>query len=288
MKNRKTRISGEKARTFQNSQSETGPRCQRASIAWPLAARTPRLTANVAQNVSAIESRRRRRRIAKPPPTMSASASASHRDIGPHQNSSGSASSGPSSRKQSTSPKFDGLKMWRPRNWIRYLERSDTAAVPAKIHQPFMLHQSPCSVPGTRRMKATPFPVRSALAGHMSTCCRRRAIPTSSTAHVSRETRICAIESRNSNATCPSTCSETITAARWSRGSRHDGSSTGYVVPRICRVGLPRPTVAGALIAAHVMPSRRGFQSAAKVQLTRVCGEFSLAAGSTIRDVGRL
>ena len=32
-----------------------------------------------------------------------------------------------------------------------------------------MLHQSPCSVPGTRRTNATPFPVRRALAGHMST-----------------------------------------------------------------------------------------------------------------------
>ena len=36
-----------------------------------------------------------------------------------------------------------------------------------------MLHQSPCSVPGTRRMKATPLPVSSALAGHMITRWRR-------------------------------------------------------------------------------------------------------------------
>ena len=47
---------------------------------------------------------------------------------------------------------------------------------PAKIHQPRRLHQSPCSVPGTRRTKATPLPVRSALAGHMITRCRRSAI----------------------------------------------------------------------------------------------------------------
>ncbi len=88
---------------------------------------------------------------------------------------------------------------------MRYLDSSDTAAVPAKIHQPFMLHQSPCSVPGTRRMKATPFPVRRALAGHMITCWRLKAIPTSSTAHVRSDTRICAIERRKSNATWPST-----------------------------------------------------------------------------------
>ena len=50
--------------------------------------------------------------------------------------------------------------MCRPRTRMTYFERSATADVPAKIHQPFMLHQSPCSVPGTRRTKATPFPVR--------------------------------------------------------------------------------------------------------------------------------
>jgi hypothetical protein len=122
---------------------------------------------------------------------------------------------------------FDGLKMWRPRNVITYFERSPTAAVPAKIHQPFMLHQSPCSVPGTRSTNATPFPVRRALAGHMRTCWRRNAIDTSSTAHVPSETRICAIERRKSNAVCPSTCRVTITPARCNRGSRSVGSSRG-------------------------------------------------------------
>ena len=84
--------------------------------------------------------------------------------------------------------------MWRPRTVIRYFESSATADVAAKIHQPFMLHQSPCSVPGTRRMNATPLPVSSALAGHMSTRWLRKAIPTSRTADVSSETRIWAIE----------------------------------------------------------------------------------------------
>ena len=214
MKKRKTRISGEKARTCQKYQSETGPRCQRAVIAWPLAASTAMLATNVTQNPIAIPSRRRRRRIASPPVTMIAIASASQGVIGPHQNSSGSACSGPSSRKHKTSPKFEGLKMWPPRNLIRYFDSSETAAVPAKIHQPFMLHQSPCSVPGTRRMKATPLPVSRALAGQRITCWRRKAIPISSTAQVSSETRIWAIERRKSNATCPSTCSEMITAAR--------------------------------------------------------------------------
>ena len=107
------------------------------------------------------------------------------------------------------------------------MESSAKAAVPAKIHHPFRLHQSPCSVPGTRRMKATPFPVKSALAGHMITCCQRKVITTSSTAQVSREMRIWAIESRNSNATCPRICNDTMMAARCRRGSRSVGSSNG-------------------------------------------------------------
>ncbi len=80
---------------------------------------------------------------------------------------------------------MDGLKTWRPRKVIRYFDSSATAEVAAKIHQPFMLHQSPCSVPGTRRMNATPLPVSSALAGHMSTRWRRKVIATSRTAAVS-------------------------------------------------------------------------------------------------------
>ena len=115
---------------------------------------------------------------------------------------------------------------------IRYFESRATADVPAKIHQPFMLHQSPCSVPGTRRTNATPLPVSSALAGHMITCWRRKVIANSRTPAVTSETRIWAIDRRKSKATWPSTCSETITAARCSRGSRSVGSRTGYCVPR--------------------------------------------------------
>ena len=233
MKKRKTRISGEVTSTRQSSQPVMGPTCQEAFISWPLSARTPTPAANVSQNATATTTSRSRLRIARPPPTISTSARTSQGESGPHQNASGSARSGPSSRKQRTSPKFDGLKTWRPRNVTRCFERRDTAAVPAKIHQPFMLHQSPCSVPGTRRTNATPLPVRSALAGQSSTRCRRKAIATSRTALVRSATRICAIDRSKSNAVWPSTCSVTITPARWSRGSRSLGSSTGYVVPRI-------------------------------------------------------
>ena len=159
----------------------------------------------------------------EPPATISAMASASQRDIGPHQKSSGSARVSPSTRKQRTSPKFEGLKTWRPRQRIRCFDRSETAAVPAKIHAPWRLHQSPCGVPGTRRMNATPLPVSSALAGHMSTCWRKKAMPTSSTAHVPIATRIWAIERLKPNAVWPRTCSVMITAARWRRGSRNVG-----------------------------------------------------------------
>ena len=52
-----------------------------------------------------------------------------------------------------------------------------------------------------------------------------------------------------------------------------------------------RPAAAGSGGGAHrrscyAVPP--GIPERRKVQLTRVCGEFSLAAGSTIRDVGRL
>ena len=205
MKKRKTRISGEVTSSHQRSSPPMGPRCQAAVISCPVAARTAIPAANVSQKPTAIDTSRSRRRIASPPPTMRTRATASHTDIGPHQNASGSARSGPMSRKQRTSPKFDGLNTWRPRKTITYFESRATTAVPAKIHQPFMLHQSPCSVPGTRSTNATPLPVRRALAGHMSTRWRRKAIATSSIAHVSSETRICAIERSKSNVVCPRT-----------------------------------------------------------------------------------
>jgi hypothetical protein len=117
--------------------------------------------------------------------------------------------------------------MWRPRQRIRYFDRSETAAVAAKIHAPCRLHQSPCGVPGTRRMNATPLPVRRALAGHRITFWRKKAMPISSTAHVPIAIRIWAIDRLNPNAVCPRTCSVMITAARCRRGSRNLGSRTG-------------------------------------------------------------
>ena len=247
MKNMKTSTSGEVTRIHQKYRLVIGPRCQRAVIACPVAARMPMLAANETQKPIAIPSRFSPIRIQRPPRTMIASASAIQGDIGPHQKSSGAARSEPRTRKQRTSPKLDGLKTWLPRHLITYLDKSETAAVPAKIHQPFVLHQSPCWVPGTRKTKATPFPVRRALAGHMTTCCRTNAIPTSSTAHVPSAIRICAIDRSKSNAVWPRTCSEMITAARCSRGSLNLGRSTGYDVPRSVNVG--RPAGAAAVVA---------------------------------------
>ncbi len=227
MKNRNTRISGENTRIRHSSAPVIGPRCQRAVIAWSVVASTAMPAAKTTQKLIATPSKWSRRRIAKPPATIRVSASASHTDIGPHQKSRGSARPEPSSRKHATSPKLDGLKTCRPRKRIRYFDSSEIAAVPAKIHHPCRLHQSPCSVPGTRRMNATPLPVSMALAGHMITRCCRTVIATSSTAQVRIEIRICAIESWKSKATCPRTCNDTITPARCRRGSRRLGSSTG-------------------------------------------------------------
>ena len=55
---------------------------------------------------------------------------------GPTRSRAGRRGCGREARKQRTSPKFDGLKMCSPRHLIRYFESSETAAVPAKIHQP--------------------------------------------------------------------------------------------------------------------------------------------------------
>ena len=245
-----------------------GPTCQRAVIAWPVAASSPIPAAKASQKPTAITSSLSRARIARPPPTMIASARASQVDIGPHQKSSGSVRPEPRIRKQRTSPMLDGLKTWPPRGLeaaparpsppagnrvacgavgleaaparppppgletgspaaplgleaaparpsppgletgspaapqglITYLESSETAAVAAKIHQPRRLHQSPCSVPSTRRMNATPLPVRSALAGHMIARLVQNTIPASRTAEVPSATRIWAIERRKSKA----------------------------------------------------------------------------------------
>ena len=54
MKKRKTRISGEKTRIRQSSQPSIGPRCQRAVIAWPVAASTASPAAKATQNPTAI------------------------------------------------------------------------------------------------------------------------------------------------------------------------------------------------------------------------------------------
>ena len=169
----------------------------------------------------------------KPPVTMIASASPIHHDIGPHQKSSGSARPRPRMRKQTTSPMFDGLKTCSPFHLITCFESSEPPATATYSHQSRKLHQAPCGMSGMRSTNATPLPVRSALAGHMITRFVRNVIAISSTAQVPSDTRICAIESRKLNATCPSTCSDVIVAARWRRGSFSFGKTTGYVVPRI-------------------------------------------------------
>ena len=102
-------------------------------------------------------------------------------------------------------------------------------------------------------MKATPLPVRSALAGHMITRWRRNVIANSITAQVTSETRIWAIESWKSNAVWPRTCSEMITAARCSRGSRTVGNRTGYAVPRIRSVGRAGAARVDAFTASMVL-----------------------------------
>src|SRR5437899_3250781 len=143
MKKRKTSTSGEVRSAHQKYAPVIGPRCQRAYIACPVAASTAIPAANDSQNPTAIRSSLSRERISRPPVTITANEKSSHSETGPHQKSSGSARLRPSTRKQRTRPKFDGLKMCPPRKVITYFESSEIAAVAMKIHQPFMLHQSP-------------------------------------------------------------------------------------------------------------------------------------------------
>ena len=250
MKKRKTSTSGEVISTDQSWKPDSDPRCQRAVSAWPESVRSPMPAANATQKPSATRSSFSRHRIAKPLRTMIRTASASHADVGPHQKSSGAARLRPSATKQMTSPMLDGLKRCSPRQRITCFESSEIADAPTKIHQPRSVHQSPCAVPGTRRMNATPLPVSSALAGQRITRCVRNAIATSSTAHVASETRICAIESSKWKPTWPITCSDVIVAARCRRGSRSFGRRTGYALPRIVSVGVGDAGAACALMPA--------------------------------------
>ena len=169
MKKRKIITSGERTSTRQKSKPVIGPRCQRAVISWPLAAITAIPAAKVIQKMIAITSRctrdedheradeddRERERHPgrhRPPPEVERIRASRAED-----------------RKQSDEPEVRRVEEVAPRNRITCFDRSATAAVAAKIHQPCRLHQSPCCVPGTRRTKATPLPVSSALAGHMIT-----------------------------------------------------------------------------------------------------------------------
>ena len=65
------------------------------------------------------------------PATITSSTIRSAGDSGPHQNWSGSTRVEPRTTNVSTSAKFDGLKMCRPRNWIRYFDAIATAPVAA-------------------------------------------------------------------------------------------------------------------------------------------------------------
>ena len=84
-----------------------------------------------------------------------------------------------------------------------------------------------------------PLPVSIALAGHRITRFCQNVMPTSRNAQVRTAARICGIESRKLNSTWPMMCSVTKIEARCSRGSRHEGSITGYETPRIRKLRLP-------------------------------------------------
>ena len=113
MKNRKTRISGRGDEQPPEVRPPIGPRCQRAVIAWPDAARTPTPAAKVSQNAAGDPQQLQPRQDDQPADDDQRQREHEPRtDIGPHQKSSGSARSGRAARSTATRPKFDGLKTW--------------------------------------------------------------------------------------------------------------------------------------------------------------------------------
>ena len=216
----------------------------------------------------------------RPPATMITSASASqvgHRR--PPEVERVGAARCRAARKQSTRPKLDGLKRCRPRIADHVLrEQRDRRR---RGEDPPAAQAPPVAVLGSGDAKDE----GDAVAGqerarrphdHALAPERDRELEHG---HVSRATRIWAIESWKPNATCPSTCSETITAARCSRGSRNVGSRTGYAVPRIRSVGLLGAGYGGRAHRA-IMVEAQGSGSGIRPAFRRVSGSLT-SAGAT-------
>lgn len=132
-----------------------------------------------------------------------------------------------------TRPRFEGLNMCLPFHRTTYFDSTDKPAIEAKAHQPRVDHQSPCSVPGTLRIRATPLPVTMALAGHTNSRRFQSTMTNSRAAHTPTDTRIWVIERSNPNTTCPRTWTVVMTKARCRRGSLHLGNTTGSSLPAI-------------------------------------------------------
>jgi hypothetical protein len=126
---------------------------------------------------------------------------------------------------------------------VTYLDNTATAAVAAKIGQPLVLHQSPCSVPGTRMISATPLPVSRAEAGQAITP-RSQAVNTrSSPPATPREMRIWAIDRLKPSTVWPRTWTLMMIAATTSRGVAPPGEQH--------RVGAPEQPDRRAQVVAH-------------------------------------
>jgi hypothetical protein len=110
---------------------------------------------------------------------------------------------------------------------VTYFDSTATAAVEAKIGQPRVLHQSPCSVPGTRMISATPLPVSNAEAGHAMMPCSHATSTRSSPPATPIEIKIWAIDRLKPSTVWPRICTLMITAATARRGSPRLGSATG-------------------------------------------------------------
>ena len=248
MKKRKTRISGEKTSTRQKCQSSTGPRCQRAVIAWPLAASTARPAANVTQKPIAIPSRWQAQQDREPAGDDDRDGEREPRRHRPPPELERVGQLGAEQEEAEHEAEVRRVEDVAPAELDQVLGQERHGGRPGE--DPPAVHAPPVAVlrsghaqdegDAVPRQQRARRPQEHVLAPERDPDLEHR-----STSAARRESGRSRAGSRTPPARAPA--SEMITAARWSRGSLSFGSRIGYDEPRIRRVGLPTP-IAGALI----------------------------------------
>ena len=115
----------------------------------------------------------------------------------------------------------------RAPNLMRYLVSSDAAATKGEGVPAVPCPVVPGGWPTMRRMRATPLPVSMALAGQTIFLVSTKVHTSSMRAQARMAERICGTDTAKPSDVWPRTWMVMITPARWRRGSRMLGSTTG-------------------------------------------------------------